>query len=217
MSEAAGEERGVHVPTEGAMLQGSLGLPDEPRGVVLFAHGTGSGRHSPRNHAVARALREAGLGTLLMDLLTGDEDLVDRADLRFDIPTLAERLVGAIRWLEEQPETSSLPVGCFGASTGAAAALTAAAEVPSSVGAVVSRGGRPDLAGDALPLVKAPTLLLVGSLDPQVLELNRTALDRMACERDLVVVEGASHLFEEPGALDAAARLAAGWFSRHLA
>jgi putative phosphoribosyl transferase len=212
------EERTVEIPAGRVRLEGTLGLPPEPSGVVLFSHGTGSGRHSPRNRSVAAALREAGLATLLLDLLTGDEELVDRqtAELRFDIPVLAERLVGTIRWIEERSDTGGLHPGIFGASTGAAAALMAAAEIPDSVGAVVSRGGRPDLAGDALPLVTAPTLLIVGSLDTQVLELNREALDRMESQRDLVVVDGASHLFEEPGTLDTVARLAAGWFTRHL-
>lgn len=212
------EEGTVDVQAGRVRLEGTLDIPPDPSGVVLFAHGTGSGRHSPRNRSVAAALREAGLGTLLMDLLTADEEMVDRqtAELRFDIPLLAERLVGATRWLEEHPDIRGRSIGIFGASTGAAAALMAAAEIPESVGALVSRGGRPDLAGDALPLVKAPTLLIVGSLDTQVLELNRDALGRMASERDLVVVEGASHLFEEPGTLDTVARLAGGWLARHL-
>lgn len=212
------EQRTVVVPAGRVRLEGSLDLPPDPSGVVLFAHGTGSGRHSPRNRSVAETLREAGLATLLVDLLTADEELVDResSELRFDIPLLAERLVGASRWLQGEPDTEDLTIGLFGASTGAAAALDAAAEIPGSVGAVVSRGGRPDLAGDALALVKAPTLLIVGSLDTEVLELNREALDRLGTERDLAVVEGASHLFEEPGTLETVAGLATEWFVRHL-
>jgi putative phosphoribosyl transferase len=208
----------VRVPAGDATLVGRLDVPTHAAGVVLFAHGSGSGRDSPRNQAVARTLHDAGIATLLVDLLTEEEELHDRrtAVLRFDIPLLAERLVAAVRWLGQQPETGGLSVGLFGASTGAAAALVAAAEVPDAVAAVVSRGGRPDLAGDALPLVKAPTLLVVGSRDQQVLELNRDAFERIVVDRSIDIVEGATHLFEEPGALDEVARVAADWFGRHL-
>lgn len=199
-------------------VDGILGLPEQPRGVVLFAHGSGSSRLSPRNNAVADVLREAGLATLLIDLLTEEEEVHDArtGELRFDIPLLAERLVGATRWLQGRPETAELPTGHFGASTGAAAALVAATEMPEAVGAVVSRGGRPDLAGDALERVKAPTLLIVGGLDHPVIEMNREALERLTGEKDLRIVEGASHLFEEPGTLDEVARLARDWLVTHL-
>jgi dienelactone hydrolase len=186
--------------------------------VVLFAHGSGSGRHSSRNRYVARLLNQAGLATLLIDLLTADEEAVDlqTAHLRFDIGLLAQRLVGATDWLTQQPDTRHLRIGYFGASTGAAAALVAAAERPDVVGAVVSRGGRPDLAGPALPLVRAPTLLIVGGNDVPVIGLNRAAFEQLRCEKQLVIVPGATHLFEEPGALDEVARLAREWFERHL-
>jgi dienelactone hydrolase len=185
---------------------------------VLFAHGSGSGRHSPRNRHVARVLNEAKLATLLIDLLTPEEEVLDRliAHLRFDIDLLARRLVHATDWLTHQSDTRRLRIGYFGASTGAAAALLAAAELPDLVGAVVSRGGRPDLAGPALPRVRAPTLLIVGGNDVQVIQLNRIALAQMLCEKQLVIIPGATHLFEEPGALDEVARLAREWFRRHL-
>jgi putative phosphoribosyl transferase len=197
-------------------LEGSLELPAAPRGVVAFAHGSGSGRQSPRNRYVAGELNKAGLGTLLLDLLTSDEDLdVER---RFDIALLTARLADSVRFLSEQKATRGLPVGLFGASTGAASALRVAAAMPQRIGAVVSRGGRPDLAGDtALARVKAPTLLIVGAEDAGVIELNEQARDALAlCERKLVLVPGATHLFEEPGALEQVARLAAAWFARHL-
>jgi putative phosphoribosyl transferase len=197
-------------------LEGSLELPAAPRGVVAFAHGSGSGRQSPRNRYVAGELNKAGLGTLLLDLLTSDEDLdVER---RFDIALLTARLADSVRFLSEQKATRGLPVGLFGASTGAASALRVAAAMPQRIGAVVSRGGRPDLAGDtALARVKAPTLLIVGGEDAGVIELNEQARDALAlCERKLVLVPGATHLFEEPGALEQVARLAAAWFARHL-
>jgi putative phosphoribosyl transferase len=186
--------------------------------VVLFAHGSGSSRFSPRNQFVAEHLQGAGLGTLLMDLLTEREEAVDArtAELRFDIDLLARRVIAAIDWLGQSPETSNLSLGCFGASTGAAAALVAAAERPQAVAAVVSRGGRPDLAGPSLAAVKAPTLLIVGGDDHQVLELNRQAVAQLGAEAELKVVEGATHLFEEPGALEAVARLAGDWFRRFL-
>ena len=195
-------------------LQGDLTLPPDPTGVVAFAHGSGSSRLSPRNLQVAASLVDAGLGTLLFDLLVPGEEL-DRANV-FDIPLLAGRLLAATRWLREAPGTAALPLGYFGASTGAAAALWAAAEAQDEVGAVVSRGGRPDLAGERLALVGAPTLLIVGGADEVVLELNREAMRRLRCERELVVVPGATHLFEEPGTLDAMAVEAKRWFVQHL-
>lgn len=193
-------------------------MPAGATGVVLFAHGSGSSRHSPRNQFVARTIREVGIGTLLFDLLTPDEEAVDMTTrhLRFDIGLLAKRLVDATNWLKSKPETSRLGVGYFGASTGGAAALVAAAELGDEVGAVVSRGGRPDLAGDALPKVKAPTLLIVGGLDFEVIKLNQEAYARLRCEKELKIVPGATHLFEEPGALEEVARLAARWFRLHL-
>jgi dienelactone hydrolase len=199
-------------------LHGDLNLPKDTRAVVLFAHGSGSGRQSPRNRRVARLLNEAGLGTLLIDLLTREEEGIDlrTAHLRFDINLLAERLVRATDWLTQCPSTQHLPIGYFGASTGAAAALVAAAERPDGVGAVVSRGGRPDLAGPALAHVEAPTLLIVGGNDHPVIDLNRTALAKLHCEKQLVIVPGATHLFEEPEALDKVAWLAREWFERHL-
>lgn len=186
------------------------GAGEPPLGLVVFAHGSGSSRMSPRNRAVARALRGAGMSTLLFDLLT-EEEAEDRANV-FDIPLLGRRITGAVDWVGALPECASLPIGLFGASTGAAAALVAAAERPGAVSAVVSRGGRPDLAGNRLPDVRCPTLLIVGGADRTVLELNRTALDALQCRKALEIVPGATHLFEEPGALDAVVRLAAGWF-----
>lgn len=208
----------AEIPTEGATLAGQLEIPKGAMGVVAFAHGTGSGRFSPRNQQVAAALRRRGLGTLLMDLLTEEEEQVDlsTAHLRFDIGLLADRMTSVVDWLAERREPSRLPIGLFGASTGAAAALVAAARRPNLVRAVVSRGGRPDLARDVLPEVRAPTLLIVGGSDELVLELNRAAMERMTTEVQLVVVPGATHLFEEPGALDEVARLAADWFTKHL-
>ena len=204
---AADRVRPVHVPVPvpagEARLQGDLVVPDGAHGVVLFAHGRGSGRHSPRNRLVAAGLHEAGLATLLLDLLTAEEERVDARTRRhrFDIPLLASRLTAAADWLGGQAATASLPLAAFGASTGAAAALITAAERPDSVLAVVSRGGRPDLAGDALERVRAPTLLVVGSEDRQVLDLNRAAAHRLAVEHEIAVVPGATHLFEEQGAL----------------
>ena len=199
-------------------LNGDLEVPSHARGVVLFAHGSGSSRHSPRNRHVAELLRAAGLGTLLLDLLTPAEEAVDMQTrhLRFDIELLARRLVGATDWLAEDSETAGLDIGLFGASTGAAAALMAATERPDLVRAIVSRGGRPDLAGKALPRVEAPTLLIVGGDDLAVIPLNREALAQIRAQKDLVIVPEATHLFEEPGALDEVARLAAGWFTQHL-
>jgi predicted phosphoribosyltransferase/dienelactone hydrolase len=191
-------------------LPGFLALPDHPKGVVIFVHGSGSGRFSPRNNYVARALRDAGLATLLLDLLTPDEE-EDRANV-FDIPLLARRVIDATRWLQRALAPRDLPIGFFGASTGGGAALVAAAMIGDAVQAVVSRGGRPDLAGDALPDVRAATLLLVGSRDEQVLDLNRWAMSRLRCRKQLVVIPGASHLFEEPGSLDMVVDQAASWF-----
>ena len=210
----------VQVETAGVVLEGDLGVPPGARGVVLFAHGSGSSRHSSRNRAVAAALREGGLATLLIDLLTAEEEAVDlrTRHLRFDIAMLADRLVGATDWLiNVQPATRGLRVGYFGASTGGGAALVAAAARPDAVGAVVSRGGRPDLAGPALSQVVAPTLLIVGGADDLVLELNRQAMARMRAPVQLEVIPGATHLFEEPGALEQVARLARAWFQRYLA
>jgi dienelactone hydrolase len=199
-------------------LTGDLSVPADARGMVLFAHGSGSSRLSPRNRQVAAALQQRGLATLLIDLLTADEARADEEDgrHRFDIALLAERLEAATRWLDDEASTATLPLGYFGASTGAAAALVAAARQPERVDAVVSRGGRPDLAGDALADVTAPTLLIVGGRDDVVLGLNRKALGRLRGPADLEVVPGATHLFEEPGALDQVAELAAKWFVEHL-
>jgi putative phosphoribosyl transferase len=209
----------VRVVVGDVTLDGDLAVPDAARGVVAFAHGSGSSRHSSRNRFVATALQDAGLATLLLDLLTAEEEAVDlrtRA-LRFDLGLLAARVAGTVDWLASHPQTSSLPVGLFGASTGGGAALVASVQRPDAVRAVVSRGGRPDLAGDALPAVRAPTLLVVGGADDVVLDLNRAALARLGCTKELSVVPRATHLFEEPGALEEVARLAAGWFTRHLA
>ena len=198
-------------------IVGDLRLPGDPLGLVVFAHGSGSSRHSPRNRMVATHRNEAGFGTLLIDLLTTGEEAVDvrTAELRFDIALLAERLHAASEAAAAEPRTRDLGLGYFGASTGAAAALMAAAERPERVRAIVSRGGRPDLAGDALPLVTAPTLLIVGGVDTAVIGMNRAAADRMRCEREIAIVPGATHLFEEPGTLEEVARLAAGWFEQH--
>ena len=205
----------ITIAAGAGQVEGVLAMPHEPRGMVLFAHGSGSGRTSPRNNQVAGALRQFGLGTLLMDLLTGQEDR-DSAT-RFDIDMLAGRLALALDWLGTTPAMRDLPLGLFGASTGAAAALQLAAQRPRQVGAVVARGGRPDLAGQAaLADVCAPTLFIVGGLDTEVLALNRRSLDVMRCVRRLEVVPGATHLFEEAGALDQVAILAARWFHRYL-
>jgi dienelactone hydrolase len=207
----------VRVPVSDAVLDGDLVVPTDAHGIVIFAHGSGSGRHSPRNRQVAAALNGAGIGTLLIDLLTPAEEQIDRvtAKHRFDIELLARRLVPAVDWLSR--DTGSSPaIGLFGASTGAAAALVAAAARPTDVAAVVSRGGRPDLAGPALPRVWAPTLLIVGGADEVVLELNRRAFELLGAAEQMVVVPGATHLFEEPGALDQVVQLATTWFSRYL-
>ena len=196
-------------------LEGIVGLPEASAGIVLFAHGSGSGRFSPRNNFVAQRLRAAGFATLLFDLLT-EEEAQDRGNV-FDIPLLAERLLMATAWVKDDRETSALPIGYFGASTGAAAALFAAASAAWPIAAVVSRGGRPDLAGPALAKVTAPTLLIVGGDDLTVLGLNRTALAELQCEKHLAVVPGATHLFEEPGTLEMVVDLAGNWFASHLA
>ena len=209
----------VAVDAGGVSLEGTLAVPDGATGLVVFAHGSGSSRHSPRNLEVAAQLRGAGLATLLFDLLTSDEDAVDRRthELRFDIGLLARRVVGAVDWAAAEPATGRLRVGAFGASTGAAAALVAAAERPERVHAVVSRGGRPDLAGEYLPRVHAPTLLIVGGADEVVLDMNHEAMAAMtAADVALEIVPGATHLFEEPGAMDQVAGLTGAFFSRHL-
>lgn len=199
-------------------LEGNLTIPSGARGVVLFAHGSGSSRHSPRNRYVAGELNQARLATLLIDLLTADEEEVDlrTAELRFNIPLLARRLTAATDWLLENELTSLLKIGYFGASTGAAAALVASVERPKAVNAIVSRGGRPDMAGEALPLVQAPTLLIVGGDDTQVIALNEMALDQLQSEKQMRIVPGATHLFAEHGTLEAVSRLATEWFTRHL-
>jgi len=204
----------VKIPVNGIALEGMLVIPARAKGVVLFAHGSGSSRLSPRNNFVAQNLHEAGIGTLLMDLLTKQED--GAYENRFDIDLLTWRLERATQWVMDQPRCSSLDIGYFGASTGAAAALNAAATFGTSIGAVVSRGGRPDLALAALASVQAPTLLIVGGLDDEVIELNRQAYDNLKAEKHLAIVKGATHLFEEPGTLPEVARLAAHWFKRHL-
>ena len=207
----------LHAP--GAVLDADLCLPDGASALVIFAHGSGSSRHSPRNRTVAEALQRARLGTLLLDLLTEDEERTDvvTAEFRFDIPMLAARVVAALDWARAGEKTAGLPLGLFGASTGAAAALMAAAERPAIVRAVVSRGGRPDLADAALARVGAPTLLVVGGRDEVVIDLNRQAAARLVVENRVEIVPGATHLFEEPGALNEVALLAADWFARHLA
>jgi len=206
----------VRIDSAGVTLEGNLIVPRGATGIVLFAHGSGSSRFSSRNRYVAEILRQSNLGTLLIDLLTQQEELVDTrtAHLRFDIDLLARRLVGATEWLGQQHP--DLEVGLFGASTGGGAALVAAAEIPDRIAAVVSRGGRPDLAGDALPLVKAPTLLVVGGDDVPVIAMNQEALDRMTCVKRMEIIPGATHLFEEPGTLEQVAKLASDWFEKYL-
>jgi dienelactone hydrolase len=209
----------VTIPAGDAVLPADLLIPAEPAGVVLFAHGSGSSRHSPRNTAVAHVLNRSALGTVLVDLLTPAEDRVDArtAELRFDIGLLAGRLAAIVDWLATQRPFGRVPIGLFGASTGAAAALVAAAARPDLVGAVVSRGGRPDLAGPALAQVRAPTLLLVGGLDEQVITLNEQAQEALPESAELTVIPGATHLFEEPGTLEQVAHCATDWFTAHLA
>jgi pimeloyl-ACP methyl ester carboxylesterase len=210
--------RPVRLDLDGTVLNADLSLPPDAVGLVIFAHGSGSSRRSSRNRAVAEVFHHARLGTLLLDLLTEEEERTDiaTAEFRFDIPLLAARVAGAVDWAQLNDPTSRLPVGLFGASTGAAAALIAAADRPAVVRAVVSRGGRADLAGDALERVTAPTLLIVGGRDEVVIELNREAYARLQCVKDLQIVPGATHLFEESGALDRVARLARHWFVQHL-
>ncbi len=209
----------VGIPAGELRLGADLAIPKPATGIVVFAHGSGSSRHSSRNRFVAAELQAAGLATLLMDLLTDSEESADSISghLRFDIPLLAQRLTAATDWVSLEPTTRGLPVGYFGASTGGGAALVAAAEQPDRVAAVVSRGGRPDLAGEALARVRSPTLLVVGGRDPLVQQLNEAALLRLTAEARLEIVPGATHLFEEPGALEMVARLAREWFTRHLA
>ena len=213
-SNAVSHEREIEIPAGQRRVSGILSIPADPQALIAFAHGSGSSRLSPRNHFVAAVLQDAGMATLLMDLLEEDE-VLDRRNV-FDIDLLADRLCAAADWLGHVPDTRGLPLGYFGASTGAGAALVAAATDPAAVGAVVSRGGRPDLARDALPAVTAPTLLIVGGRDEEVLELNRQALAMLNCTKELVIVPGATHLFEEHGVLDEVARLATKWFLRHL-
>src|SRR5207248_8359551 len=208
----------VRISAGSVAFEGNLSLPDYAIALVLFAHGSGSSRHSPRNQFVARGLNDAGLATLLFDLLTPEEEAIDArtAELRFNIKLRAERLVHATNWAKGQQQTRNLRIGYFGSSTGGAAALVAAAELAQEVGAVVSRGGRPDLAGAALPRVQAPTLLIVGGNDAPVIEMNRSAMSRLSAVNQLVIVPGATHLFEEPGTLEEVARLARDWFLKYL-
>jgi putative phosphoribosyl transferase len=218
MSAPIGTHRSMQIPVGDVVLDADLGLPESPRGAVLFAHGSGSGRHSPRNRSVAAELNRAGLATLLADLLTAREEQIDlrTAALRFDIDLLAERVTALTDWLARGDSTAGLGIGLFGASTGAAAALIAAANRPTIVQAIVSRGGRPDLAGARLPEVRRPTLLIVGERDPVVVDLNREAVQALGGEARLVIAPGATHLFEEPGALIEVAHLARDWFLGHL-
>jgi dienelactone hydrolase len=208
----------ARIPAAGVVLEADIALPQEARGVVLFAHGSGSSRHSPRNRYVAEQLQHAGLATVLADLLTAEEERIDAltAELRFDIGLLATRLAALTDWLTGQESTAGLGIGLFGASTGAAAALVAAAVRPAAVRTVVSRGGRPDLAGEYLPQVRQPVLLMVGGEDPVVIDLNRKAMEKLGGETRLVIIPGATHLFEEPGTLEQVAQLARDWFVEHL-
>jgi putative phosphoribosyl transferase len=218
--DAAPGKASVTIRTGGVTLHGDLVVPGDAGGIVVFAHGSGSSRHSPRNRFVAEELRSAGLGTLLFDLLTSDEERIDERtrEFRFDIELLARRLIGVTDWLAEEHRVAGMDIGCFGASTGAAAALVAAAERPAEIRAVVSRGGRPDLATGALARVRAPTLLIVGGLDVPVIEMNRSAMAQMPeeTEKELQIVPRATHLFPEEGALERVAELAAKWFTGHL-
>ena len=213
MSEAF--DKLVHIPADNVHIEGMLELPANARGIVLFAHGSGSSRHSPRNNYVARILHSGGMGTLLMDLLTSEEDM--DYQVRFDIPLLTRRLLAATHWLQTEQQVKHLPIAYFGASTGAAAALQAAAVLGNKIKAVVSRGGRPDLAGaDDLSMVIAPTLLLIGGLDDVVIELNQEAYSHMHCTKHISIIPGATHLFEEPGTLETVASLASDWFKQYL-
>jgi pimeloyl-ACP methyl ester carboxylesterase len=211
-------KREISIPLKNVKLGGELALPEGATSLVVFAHGSGSSRHSPRNQLVAQTLREAGLGTLLFDLLTAEEEQAEAytRHLRFNIPFLADRLIATTRWALDRETTRDLNVGYFGSSTGAAAALAAAAELREIIHAVVSRGGRPDLAGEALPRVTAGTLLIVGKNDTPVIPLNEEAYDKLTCEKALRIVPGASHLFEEPGTLEIVAQMASEWFADHL-
>lgn len=215
-SEARGDE--VQIKAGSVVLSGELKIPANAAGIVLFAHGSGSSRFSPRNQYVARVIRESRVGTLLFDLLTHEEEAIDNytREFRFDIDLLAQRLVAATEWIGEEAAIKALRPGYFGSSTGGAAALIAAAELGEQVGAVVSRGGRPDLAGDSLPRVKAPTLLIVGGLDGPVIKMNEDSYEQLECVKELKIVPGATHLFEEPGKLEVVARLAAEWFAKYL-
>ncbi|MEO5719038.1 MAG: dienelactone hydrolase family protein [Chthoniobacterales bacterium] len=216
--EAPGETVMLQIPAGEVTLAGDLEIPEKARGLVLFAHGSGSSRRSPRNQAVAELLRDAGLGTLLFDLLTPEEEVEDAytGHLRFDIGLLSRRLALVTKEIADDPHSRNLGIGYFGASTGGAAALRAAAALGTAIGAVVSRGGRPDLAGEALEYVKAPTLLIVGERDEEVLRLNESAYEKLQCEKSLAVVPHATHLFQEPGTLEEVARLAANWFRQYL-
>jgi putative phosphoribosyl transferase len=218
MAKSIAGEKVVKIPAGSATINGNLVITQKAKGIVLFAHGSGSGRFSPRNTKVAREINAAGIATLLIDLLTEEEEAIDiySGEFRFNIELLAKRLVFATEWLKKNPKTKNLTVGYFGASTGAAAALIAAAKLPDWTKAVVSRGGRPDLAGKHLSKVKAPTLLIVGGDDVQVLELNKQAMAQMTAEKKLTIVPGATHLFEEPGKLEEVGKLAINWFSRFL-
>ncbi len=207
-------EKIIHIPVGQVKLEGELILPDNATSLVLFAHGSGSSRHSPRNNFVARVINDAGIGTLLFDLLTEEEDEV--YETRFDIDLLTERLITATKWIQENAETKTLTLGYFGSSTGAAAALEAAAQLGEKISAVVSRGGRPDLAIDNLPKVVSPTLLIVGGDDTAVIGMNEEALNALACEKKMEIVPGATHLFEEEGTLEEVARLATEWFKKKL-
>jgi dienelactone hydrolase len=208
----------VRIPVGGVVVEGDLIVPSGARGVVLFAHGSGSSRFSPRNKYVAKIFNAQKIATLLFDLLTDEEDQSDQetGEYRFNINLLAERLIGATEWLKKDPQTKNCSFGYFGASTGAAAALIAAAKLPTDIAAVVSRGGRPDLAANYLSRVKAPTLLLVGGWDTEVIELNRQAMEQMSAEKSLVIISEATHLFEEPGKLEEVAKLSTNWFLRYL-
>ena len=208
----------VRIPTGGVVVEGNLTLPPDSKGIVLFAHGSGSSRFSPRNQYVAKKFNKANIGTLLFDLLTNEEDQTDAetAEYRFNIKLLAQRLIGATEWLRLDTRTKNCVFGYFGASTGAAAALIAAAKLPGEIATVVSRGGRPDLAGEYLPKVASPTLFLVGGLDTEVIELNQQAMDQMSAEKKMIIIPGATHLFEEPGKLEEVAKLSTDWFTRYL-
>lgn len=216
--ETAGSARNLRIRVGSAYLEGELNVSANASGVVIFAHGSGSSRHSPRNQFVAHVIRQGGCGTLLFDLLTAEEEIEDNVTgrLRFDISLLAQRLAGATDWLAKRSDMRNRSIGYFGSSTGGGAALVAAAAMGKRIGAVVSRGGRPDLAGEALPRVQAPTLLIVGEYDDVVIRLNEDALRALRCEKQLKIVRGATHLFGEPGALDEVAQLASDWFSQHL-